>query len=111
MSFKPQSFEGRVRYAADLIASGARPCRAFDSCFENYDGDAVAAALIRQAASNPDLGKSLGRYINRARAQEAADRWQHLSDEALKREAARLRREGRAEASTTQPRNVQLGLF
>ncbi len=30
MSFKPQSFNGRVRYAADLIASGARRLRAND---------------------------------------------------------------------------------
>ncbi|QRM32770.1 hypothetical protein [Microvirga sp. VF16] len=111
MSFKPQSFAGRVRYAADLIASGARPCRAFDSCFENYDGDAIAAALIREAATNRDLAQNLGRYINRARAQEATDRRQHLSDEALKREAERLRREGRTEASTAPPRNVQLALL
>jgi hypothetical protein len=62
-------------------------------------------------ATNPDLAQNLGRYINRARAQEAAERWQHLSDEELKREAARLRREGRAEASTMQPSNVQLDLL
>jgi len=111
MSFKPQSFAARVRYAADLIASGARPCRAFDSCFENYDGDAIAAALIRQAATNRDLEHNLGRYFNRARAEEAAEQWQHLSDEELKRLAARLRREGRAEAETKPPRNVQLGLW
>ncbi len=92
MSFKPQSFSGRVRYASDLIASGARPCRAFDACFENYDGDVVAAALIRHAATNPDLAQKLGQYVNRVRAQDAADRWQHLSDEELKRVAARLRR-------------------
>ncbi|WP_201841349.1 hypothetical protein [Microvirga zambiensis] len=111
MSFRPQSFAARVRYAADLIASGARPCRAFDSCFENYDSDALAAALIREAATNRDLAQNLGRYINRARAEEAAERWQHLSDEELKRLAARLRREGRTEASTKERRNVQLGLL
>jgi hypothetical protein len=64
MNFKPQFFDRRVRFAADLIASGARPCRAFDSCFENYDGGAVAVALIRQAATSPDLARNLGRYIN-----------------------------------------------
>lgn len=109
MSFKPQSFEGRVRYAADLIASGARPCRAFDSCFENYDGDAVA--VLRQAAKIPALAQNFGRYLNRSRAAADAERWKHLSDEELKREAARLRREGRAVAATTQPRNVQLALL
>jgi hypothetical protein len=111
MSFRPQSFVARVRYAADLIASGARPCRAFDSCFEKYDGDTVAAALVREAATNRNLAQNLGRYINRARAEAAAAKWQHLSDDGLKHEAAKLRREGRAAASTTQACDVQLGLW
>jgi hypothetical protein len=111
MSFKPQSFNGRVRYAADLIASGARLCRAFDSCFENYDGDAVAVAILRQAATNPDLARNFGRYLNRPRAEADAERWKHFNDEQLRREAARLRREGRAVALSTHLRNVQLDLL
>lgn len=34
----PENFRGRVNYAAQVIAYGRRPTRAFDNCFENYDG-------------------------------------------------------------------------
>jgi hypothetical protein len=103
---------GRVRYAADLIASGARLCRAFDSCFENYVGDAVAVVILRQAAiTNPDLARNFGRDLNRPSAEADAERWKHFNDEQLKREAARLRREGRAVALSTHLRNVQLDLL
>jgi hypothetical protein len=97
---------------ADLIASGARLCRAFDSCFENNVGDVVAVVILRQAATtNPDLARNFGRYLNRPRAEADAERWKHFNDEQLKREAARLRREGRAVALSTHLRNVQLDLL
>ena len=45
----PENFRGRVNYAAKVIAYGRRPTRAFDNCFENYDGDEVATAILRRS--------------------------------------------------------------
>lgn len=51
----PENFRGRVNYAAKVIAYGHRPTRAFDSCFENYDSDEVATAILRRSRKNARL--------------------------------------------------------
>lgn len=91
----PDNFAGRVNYAAKVISSGRPTSRAFDNCFENYDGDEVAAALVRRAEKNPRLAANLFRYINQQTATEAADR---LEGKNLAKEAAatRARREQQA---------------
>lgn len=63
----PDNFAGRVNLAALYISQGRRTSRAFDSCFENNDGDAVATALYRRAQKNPDgaLAANLWRYLSR----------------------------------------------
>ena len=61
---RPDNFTGRVNYAAAVISSGRRTTRSFDNCFENHDGDAVAAALVRRAEKNERLRTNLPRYIN-----------------------------------------------
>lgn len=61
---EPDNFIGRVNYAAAVISAGRRPTRSFDNCFENWDGDAVAAALMRRAEKNERLREKLPRYIN-----------------------------------------------
>jgi hypothetical protein len=68
----PDNFAGRVNYAASVITQGRNTSRSFDNCFENYDGDAVAAALVRRAANNERLAANLYRYINEQSAREAA---------------------------------------
>lgn len=72
----PDNFAGRVNYAAAVISAGRRTSRAFDNCFENSDGDAVCAALIRRAAKNEKLAANLWRYVCRHSAEEAAARLQ-----------------------------------
>lgn len=57
-------FKRRVNFAAAVISSGRRTTRSFDSCFENHDGEAVAAALMRRAEKNEKLRTNLPRYIN-----------------------------------------------
>lgn len=87
-------FQGRVDYAASVIAAGRSTSRAFDGCFENYDGDAVAAALVRRSQGNERLSANLWRYLCQQSATEAAARLegQHLPTVALAmREAAQLR--------------------
>jgi hypothetical protein len=60
------SFTARVNLAANYISQGRNSSRAFDSCFENYDGDAVVVALGRRAQARPDgnLAKNIGKYLS-----------------------------------------------
>ena len=70
----PENFAGRVNFAAFIIMQGRNTSRAFDNCFENNDGDAVAAALVRRSRTNERLAANLFRYINEQTATEAAKR-------------------------------------
>ncbi|MCP4698467.1 MAG: hypothetical protein GY862_16690, partial [Gammaproteobacteria bacterium] len=82
------AFQERVNFAAGHIAQGRRVTRRFDTCFEMYDGDAVAAALVRRVDANPsgNLAKNLFQYIGEERARECSNT---LSDD-LKSEAAEM---------------------
>lgn len=73
----PENFAGRVNYAAQVIASGKGwHSRGFANCFENSDGDVVAAALMRRAETNPKIAanifKALSEPIVRDNAAEYA---------------------------------------
>ncbi|MFO0958236.1 MAG: hypothetical protein U0800_12555 [Isosphaeraceae bacterium] len=92
---KPENFAGRVRHAASVISLGKGTGRAFDGCFENYDGDAVAAALMRRAEKNERLRANLFRYINQQSATEAYERYKG-------RNLVEVARELREEASRKQ---------
>lgn len=70
----PENFRGRVNYAAQVIAYGRRPTRAFDNCFENYDGNEVATVMLRRSKKNARLAANLHRYLNMASIEAAADR-------------------------------------
>lgn len=63
--YDPDNFHGRVNLAALYISQGRETTRTFDTCFEMYDGDAVATALFRRALANPggDLDRNLPRYL------------------------------------------------
>ena len=91
---QPDNFAGRVNFAAFIITQGKPTSRGFDNCFENYDGDAVAAALVRRARKNERLAANLWRYICRQSAEEAEAKLagQKLAPAArAMREAARQR--------------------
>ena len=45
--YEPEAFSSRVSYARHCIIDGTTS-RAFDTCFEMSDGDAVVTALIRK---------------------------------------------------------------
>jgi hypothetical protein len=111
MSYKPQSFQARVNYAIDIIVRKAPACRTFDACFENWDGDVVAAAILRRAEHDPVLAENYGLYLSRKLGEQAALRFAIHSDEDLKRVAAKYRREGRASLITNPARPTQLALF
>ncbi|MCP4701538.1 MAG: hypothetical protein GY862_32475 [Gammaproteobacteria bacterium] len=86
---RADAFQERVNFAAGYIAQGRQGSRRLDTCFEMYDGDAVAAALVRRADANPtgNLAKNLFQYIGEERARECSNT---LSDD-LKGEAAEMR--------------------
>lgn len=56
----PNSYQARVNYAAQCFLRGTKS-RAFDSCFEMYDGDAVVVALVRRASKNEKLHAAIAR--------------------------------------------------
>jgi hypothetical protein len=70
----PENFTGRVSFAALIITQGRPTTRGFDSCFENCDGDAVAAALVRRARKNERLAANLFRYLCPKAATHAAEK-------------------------------------
>ncbi|MPR13160.1 hypothetical protein [Microvirga tunisiensis] len=91
----PENFQGRVDYAAQVISEGAATSRNFDSCFENYDGDEVAAAMVRRSETDERLAANLFRYLCRETVLAAAER---LKGKDLAKEA-RATRERSAAAS------------
>ncbi|MCR5860338.1 hypothetical protein [Mesorhizobium sp. J428] len=70
----PENFRGRVNYAAKIIAYGRSPTRALDNCFENYDGDEVATAILRRSRKNARLAANLQRYPSLSCIEVAANR-------------------------------------
>lgn len=90
---RPDNFAGRVNYAAKVIVSGRPSTRAFDNCFENYDGDVVSAALVRRAERNKRLAENLPRYLNTELALKAFERFKGLN---LTEEARKAREEAKA---------------
>ncbi|MGE0653335.1 MAG: hypothetical protein AB7P12_16565 [Alphaproteobacteria bacterium] len=93
----PENFRGRVNYAAQVIAYGRRPTRAFDNCFENYDGDEVATAVLRRSKKNARLAANLHRYLSMASIEAAAERLADVSTRSLPEVARQTRARRRAE--------------
>lgn len=76
------TFEDRVNFAARFISSGRRTNRAFDGCFECWDGDAVVTALYRRARLRPDtkIAQNIWRYIDRETVVPTAEANEHRTD-------------------------------
>jgi hypothetical protein len=71
--YDPDNFAGRVNHACAVILSGRRTNRTFDTCFEMYDGAAVAAAVYQRAEKNPRMMEALPRYLCVVSAKKAAE--------------------------------------
>ena len=93
----PENFRGRVNYAAKVIAYGRRPTRAFDNCFENYDGDEVATVILRRSRKNARLAANLQRYLSLSSIEAAADRLAEVPTRKLPEVARQTRARRRAE--------------
>lgn len=94
------NFAARVDYARDVIARGARTSRRFDSCFEQYDGDEVAVALLRRARAHPEsrLAKGLWRYLDRLTVECADKELADVADLAKRSEEKRKAERDRCDA-------------
>lgn len=93
------SFPGRVRFAAYGIAQRL-DSRRFDTCFEMYDGDAVAVALVRIARRSEVFRGYLEAWAGGtfpATMQAAAEKWEHVPDHALPKLAERIRADAKVE--------------
>lgn len=80
-----EGFKKRVNFAANYISAGRKTTRTFDSCFENYDGDAVATALVRRAQAKPNgkLAKNLWRYISKETVEPVVAKYTHIPTKSL----------------------------
>lgn len=94
----PDNFAGRVNYAAQVIAQGRRTSRAFDNCFENYDGDAVVVALYRRSQKNENLAARLFGYIGKESTLEAVAKYEGRNLAEVSREIIAARSAGKAYA-------------
>lgn len=89
--YDDDNFHGRVNLAASYISAGRQSTRTFDSCFEMYDGAAVAQALYRRTIKNPNtrLAQNIWRYLARETIEEEA--LEYASERDLADLAFRLR--------------------
>ncbi|MGE0232440.1 MAG: hypothetical protein AB7O39_17225 [Flavobacteriaceae bacterium] len=93
----PENFRGRVNYAAKVIAYGRSPTRAFDNCFENYDGDEVATVILRRSRNNARLAANLQRYLSLSSIEAAAERLADIPTRKLPEVARQTRARRQAE--------------
>ena len=93
----PENFRGRVNYAAKVIAYGRSPTRAFDNCFENYDGDEVATVILRRSRKNARLAANLQRYLILSSIEDAAERLADVPTRRLPEVARQTRARRQAE--------------
>lgn len=82
------AFRERVEHAARAIAGGtweATQTRAFDTCFEMYDGDLVVTALIRRGRRDPVFDAALTTYLtpNREHWEKTAAEYADVPDRQL----------------------------
>jgi hypothetical protein len=92
-----KSFTDRVNMAANYISQGRNSSRSFDSCFENYDGDAVVVALFRRAQARPtgNLANNIWNYLSKDSVSYLADKYTDLSRSGLNELSLELQSDAR----------------
>ena len=96
-SYRPDSFQQRVNYAAQCILDQDTRSREFDSCFEMHDGDVVAAALVRRAQQNAELYAAMVLWQTKGRSSDLPADWleaatKYQTVRSLARKARSIRR-------------------
>lgn len=98
---RAEAFKARVDYATFCFLLDDIDSRAFDTCFEMWDGDAVVTALVRRAAFHPPLHCAIAKHWWGGEFpqswRDTAAKYAHVPDERLPRLAAEFRDRARAE--------------
>lgn len=91
--YQDNNFQGRVEFAAAVIARGGHTTRNFDTCFEMADGHEVSAALYRRVLARPEgrLAANFSRYVNVELAKEDYEVTKGLTLKQLEEQAAKSR--------------------
>ena len=63
LNMRKRAFQNRVHVAQQAFLSGKVGSRAFDTCFEMYDGAYVVTALMRRAEADPLLMAEILAYF------------------------------------------------
>lgn len=92
--FRPKSFQQRVNYAAQCILNQQTRSREFDSCFEMFDGDLVAAAIVRRCEVDDVLRAALANWQSHGRSSEIPAEW--LEAAAKYKDVSNLARKARS---------------
>ena len=72
LNMRKRAFQNRVLFAQQALITGDVDSRAFDACFEMYDGTFVVTALMRRAEADPALMAGILRYFGAADASTLA---------------------------------------
>lgn len=97
---KANAFRARVDYASFAFLEDRTDSRAFDTCFEMWDGDAVVTALVRRAAVVPSLHDAIAKRWAEGFPQswrDTAAKYEHVPDEHLPALAAEIRERARSQ--------------
>ena len=99
----PENFAGRVNYAAAVLVrnGGLGPngsTRGFDNCFENSDGEVVAAALARRAQKNERLRAALYKAIDAKYVEQAVAEYGAVRNLAVAARELRAKRKAESDA-------------
>lgn len=79
-------FRARVAHAAHVIRENGEAGQDFDTCFEMWDGDAVAVALWRMSKYDMLLAMNLPKFIGTGdKLMAVVERYKHVPDEQLDR--------------------------
>ena len=95
--YREDAFAYRVNYAAQCFMK-QRESRAFDTCFEMYDGAAVVTALVRRASKNTKLHAAIARQWSEGFPRDwiaTASKYEHLPTRKLGELAKDLREESK----------------
>lgn len=92
--YQLENFSARVNLASRVISKKGRSTRAFEACFEMYDGDEVAVAVYRRSKKNPRLNKNIWDYLSRKSIAPVAFKMRNVKTRDLSK-AAKATRERR----------------
>ena len=78
--YDSENFSGRVSFACAHIARRGGDTRHFDTCFEMYDGTAVAIGVYRRSLKNPKIAANIWKYLGRDIVMAEVEEFKHVTN-------------------------------